>query len=510
MLTVAAGLVSRSAAIVAWGGALLLGLAVARAVTRLGVTRIRTAGFEMLWREEQRLRRLARGETVELTAELRNRDARAARFVELRAIASPALRVRIEPDSGEVPATGRLRVTVSVTADRVGRHAVHGLSLEVRGGPGLFEVPLTFANSFGFEVLPHAVGSQLRSARGGRSRMAAHAGRPGPLAGDGNELRELREHLPGDPFKQIAWKASARRGILLVREFEREERDVVWLVLDASVEHWAGPMGHAPLDLAVDEVAATASRHLAQGDRVGLAVIASRVLALLPPERGPAQAIEIGEVLARATGTLDADRSDLGELEVASRVLEHLRPRDPSVAAELSITDLDRLAAEAERWIVKAPLPSALPEAPSPRDRLLRRYLEAFGLGSPPHADAERARTERTLAQTLEQLRRERPRPSVIYVWAPAPESPAPPELAQALAQHPRRRMDLRWVPLRAVPSITEAAPLTRAVAYAVGERVRLAEARGEQALRRLGVPVVPDRERRAGTRSRGPHLGDG
>jgi hypothetical protein len=70
--------------------------------------------------------------------------------------------------------------------------------------------------------------------------------------------------------------------------------------------------------------------------------------------------------------------------------------------------------------------------------------------------------------------------------------------------------MDLRWVPLRAVPSITEAAPLTRAVAYAVSERVRIAEARGEQALRRLGVPVVPDRERRTGTRSRGQHVGDG
>ena len=37
------------------------------------------------------------------------------------------------------------------------------------------------------------------------------------------EIRELREHMPGDPFKKIAWKASARRGRLLVRA--RRSRD---------------------------------------------------------------------------------------------------------------------------------------------------------------------------------------------------------------------------------------------------------------------------------------------
>ena len=35
--------------------------------------------------------------------------------------------------------------------------------------------------------------------------------------------------------KRIAWKASARRGQLLVRDFEREERDIVWVILEATV-----------------------------------------------------------------------------------------------------------------------------------------------------------------------------------------------------------------------------------------------------------------------------------
>ncbi len=55
------GLLSQQAAIVAWTGALLVGLAIARSVTQVGIARIRAAGFEMLWRSEPRVRRIARG-----------------------------------------------------------------------------------------------------------------------------------------------------------------------------------------------------------------------------------------------------------------------------------------------------------------------------------------------------------------------------------------------------------------------------------------------------------------
>ena len=49
-ITVAAGVLLEAGAVVAWGGAILLGLGIARAVTEVSVARIRNAGFEMLWR----------------------------------------------------------------------------------------------------------------------------------------------------------------------------------------------------------------------------------------------------------------------------------------------------------------------------------------------------------------------------------------------------------------------------------------------------------------------------
>src|SRR5277367_5772330 len=289
IVVVAVGVAAREPAIVGWGGAMLLAMAIARAVTLASVSRIRAAGFEMLWSGPRRVVRTARGSVVEVEAEVRNRDSLAARYVKLRAVASSQLEVRIEPPAGEVAASGRLKVKVQIRAPRVGQHGVHGLALEVHGASGLFEVPLTFANPYGIEVLPRPFATYLMQPRGGRSHLVAASGRPGRTRGEGSDLRELREHQPGDPFRRIAWKASARRGQLLVRDFEREERDLVWVVLDASVGLWAGPLGRAPLDLAIDEVAAVATRHLGRGDRVGLIITAPGLKVTLPPDHGPGQ-----------------------------------------------------------------------------------------------------------------------------------------------------------------------------------------------------------------------------
>ncbi len=490
-------LIAQQPALLAWTGGLVVGLALARAVTQVTVARVRAAGFEMLWRDEQRVVRVARGQVVTLRAEIRNRDSLAARYVELRAVASPNLKVSLEPSSGEVPAAGRLAVEVKVETPRVGRHGIHGLSLEVQGSPGLFEVPLTFANPYGIEVMPRAYGTQLRTARGGRTRAGADAGRPGPYAGDGSELRELRDHQPGDPLRRIAWRASARRGKLLVREHERENRDVVWLLMDASVELWAGPAGSAPLDSVIDEVGSVAQRHLALGDRVGLGIMASRELCWLPPNRGPKHAMDIMAQLALNSGCLDADRSDLDASDVAERVVEHLRPLDPAAAARLKPTDADRLIRRIERVKVRAPFPRVQVFSQSTVEARLRSYLAEFGIYSPPRLEPERARTDETITRSLARLLYEKPRASIVYVWSPAPSAERLPRLEVALAKLPVRRLDVRWIATEQAAGIpTEGSAMAQPVADAIGIRTRVARERGEIALRRWGLRVHRVRKR--------------
>ncbi|HEX4445475.1 MAG TPA: DUF58 domain-containing protein [Polyangiaceae bacterium] len=502
---VALGCAARLAPVTSFGGAMLLAVALGRAIALLSVTRLRAAGFEMVWTGPTRVRRASRDQPIVLEGELRNRGNAHVRAVGLRPLASSMLEASVEPASLDLPPGARARVDVTVVPKRIGRWGVHGLALEVRGtsfgGENLYEVPLLFANPLGVEVLPRALAAVGPTRRGGLARRAAEDGQRANLAGEHHELRELRDHSPGDPFKRIAWKASARRGRLLVRETERQERDIVWLVLDASVELWAGAAGTAPLDLMTDQVAAMALRHLRRRERVGLVVVGSRVRTWIPPGTGAAHAAVLGGALASAASAVDTDRSELEETDVARRVAEHARPLDPHSLRGIRKNDLDALARRADQLRPLAPFAPRVPFAPTVRERSLRQYMAAFGIESPPRSEGERDRAEAAIAAVLERLATTKPRASSLHIWAPAPskvESTVDGMIdgvAKAIAGLRSRRVVLRW----SLPPFEAGVGAERirrsAVADVVDEAVRIraraTRTRGEKLLRKLGVQVV-------------------
>lgn len=506
----ATGIAFRVPDLVIWGGAIIIGVAFARAVTLLSVMRIRSAGFEMLWTDATRALAVPRGGTVELRAEIRNRDTLAARFDNLRLVASPALECSVEPRAGEVNATGSVEVKVTVRARRVGFHGIHGLALEVRGAPGLFEVPLTFANPFGIEVHPSPSALALASPRGGRSQTISASGKPSNRRGDGSELHELRELVPGDSFHRIAWKASARKGKLMTREFEREEFDVVMLILDASVELWAGAMGAAPLDASIDATASLAKQHLARGDRVGLRIVATRELADVPPATGRRQLDAIARALVERTGVLDADRSGWSESELAVQIAEHMRPVDPLGLSDLRRSRFDRLAERSKRAAVDAPFARNAPAGFTESDAELRRYAACFGLHGPPRSEPEREQTTARLAESLLSLGpSKRTRPSIVHVVAPPPPPQAVEPLRAAVRALRRRGCAVRWstppmatgLKLAEVPSESAAtrvehddpAPkpeLFDALTNVVAARAYFAAKNGDVLLRSMGIKV--------------------
>ncbi|HEY2510087.1 MAG TPA: DUF58 domain-containing protein, partial [Polyangiaceae bacterium] len=130
---IAVGVAARAPAAVAFGGAMLLAVAIGRCAALATVTRLRSAGFEMVWTAQKRVARTSRGGVVRLEAELRNRGASDARGVNLRAVVSSQLEVTVEPSTIDLPAGSKVRVDVTVRAKRVGRWGLHGMALEVRG-----------------------------------------------------------------------------------------------------------------------------------------------------------------------------------------------------------------------------------------------------------------------------------------------------------------------------------------------------------------------------------------
>jgi uncharacterized protein (DUF58 family) len=86
--------------------------------------------------------------------------------------------------------------------------------------------------------------------------------------GDGIEFADLRPFLPGDRPRSINWRATARRGGLMVNQRHPERATDVVLFLDSFLDV-RGPAG-STLDRAVGAAASLAAAYLRQRDRVGL------------------------------------------------------------------------------------------------------------------------------------------------------------------------------------------------------------------------------------------------
>ena len=95
-------------------------------------------------------------------------------------------------------------------------------------------------------------------------------------AGMGSELLELREYVPGDPPKSIAWKISARRDMLMTRQYESEVPVRVYLFVDGSVGTRIGGFGRRLIDQMSYVAGSVARSAVSAGDPVGAVLFDER------------------------------------------------------------------------------------------------------------------------------------------------------------------------------------------------------------------------------------------
>ncbi len=123
----------------------------------------------------------------------------------------------------------------------------------------------------------------------------------------GRELDALREYRRGDDVRLVDWKASARRGELIVKDLVPESRQDVIVVLDAgrqllgTTEHPDGPRNRFDEALGLGLVLAAAA--LEKGDRAGICLLDDHVAAWEPPREGRAQLTRLAEAVAASSAT---------------------------------------------------------------------------------------------------------------------------------------------------------------------------------------------------------------
>ncbi len=103
--------------------------------------------------------------------------------------------------------------------------------------------------------------------------------------GMGVELEHIREYMPGDDFRKIAWKISAKNPLreLMVRETMSEVRLEIFLVIDGGIESSLG-YPRRLIDYYIEAAGSLILAALGKGDVIGLYIAGTPSL-LVPPTR---------------------------------------------------------------------------------------------------------------------------------------------------------------------------------------------------------------------------------
>ena len=129
-----------------------------------------------------------------------------------------------EPVFADVEKGNFAVISLPAAATRRGRVACGRLEIFTRYPVGLFHAWSYF--DFGLQVLVYPRPDPAAGAPPSQSRGDAEEGIPVP--GD-DEFNMLRPYHPGDPPRQIAWKALARERGLLTKEFNATASSELWL-----------------------------------------------------------------------------------------------------------------------------------------------------------------------------------------------------------------------------------------------------------------------------------------
>jgi len=235
----------------------------------------------------------------------------------------------------DLPARSRVeRVYQAVPLSR-GRHEWGRLTLRYRSRLGLVwrqkrtQVPARIRVHPDPRPRDRQEALQMRASRQGPSGLRLALTR-----GEGREFESLREYSPDDDYRRIDWKATARKGRLIVRQYEAERDQRVVILLDCGRAMGVRVGDLTKLDQLVEAALRLARVAVESGDRVGLVAFSGAVRMAVPPGKGHSQLRRLAEALT----DLQADETE-PDYEAAFARLRGLVQRRALVVVLTEVND---------------------------------------------------------------------------------------------------------------------------------------------------------------------------
>jgi uncharacterized protein (DUF58 family) len=244
------------------------------------------------------------GVSNEVDLEIRNSGARPARLTAFET-PPPAFDGDRELGSYELPPFSSHTVTVGFTPLERGAHRFGQVALRSVGPWGFGGWDLRAASEETVKVYPDVTAVHTYQLLARKGALVELGVRPLRFSGAGTEFEALREYQPGDTYRDVDWKATARRFFPVVRTFEVERSQAVVLAVDAGRLMTPVVAGLSKLDRAINAALLLSFLATEGDDQVGLLVFGRDVQTFLPPQKGRRQFQAILEALYAVEGRVE-------------------------------------------------------------------------------------------------------------------------------------------------------------------------------------------------------------
>ena len=185
-----------------------------------------------------------------------------------------------------LPPRGVFEQPFTVVGAARGESSLGAIAMRVRTPLGLAARTFRYPQTDRVLVAPSLAGVKRFRWMAVHHRLATVGVRDARRRGEGRSFARLRDYVAGDDPRHIDWKATARRGHLISREFTVEQSQTVFLLIDAgrSMTQLAGR--YPRFEYALSAALLLADVAIAAGDRVGALVFDDELRALVPAQRG--------------------------------------------------------------------------------------------------------------------------------------------------------------------------------------------------------------------------------
>ncbi len=237
-------------------------------------------------RETLRVASLKKPHPVQL--QVTNRSAR-SRTVWIRdgipppLVAEPAeMLIRLAP-------RGRVTLRYTVQADRRGQFTATTTHVRVRSRLGLWQRFLDYPARNSIDVYPDMKQLAEYGILARTNRLSLVGVRQTRRIGQDNEFERLRDFTRDDNYKHIAWRSTARRGKLTVKDFQANQSQRLVFLVDCGRMMANEAAGLSLLDHALNAMLMLSYVALRQGDSAGLLCFSDQIHTYVPPNGGMSQ-----------------------------------------------------------------------------------------------------------------------------------------------------------------------------------------------------------------------------